>query len=411
MSKIFISYRRDDSADVTGRICDRLTQQFGREAIFMDVDSIPYGVDFRIHLDEQVAQCEVVLAVIGRDWMQLLDYSGRTRFNDPIDYVRIEIESALERQIPVIPVLVSGATIPLTERLPASLQTLPYRQFIEVRRDPDFHRDIDRLINQLKELSPGASGEVSLQNPEKTKQPIPAYPLISRVKAPPHKAPFEMVKVPKGPFLYAERRVREVIDYDYYIDKYPVTNTKYRAFILADGYGNQAYWSEEGWKWKTEKKMKVPQYWNNSEWNKADHPVVGVSWYEAEVYARWAGKRLPTEREWQKAARGEDGREYPWGNMCGENKCNSAEADLDHNHTTPVTQYPNGVSPYGCYDMAGNVWEWCVDWGDAEEKDSRVRHGGSWNNRPVYLCVSSRDWGDADYRDNSIGFRLVQDIL
>ena len=124
MSKILISYRREDSADVTGRIYDRLIQQFGRESVFKDVDSIPLGVDFRIYLDEQVAKCEVFLAVIGRDWMKNLGSTGKTRLDDPRDFVRIEIESALKRQIPVIPVLVSGATIPLAERLPASLQDL-----------------------------------------------------------------------------------------------------------------------------------------------------------------------------------------------------------------------------------------------------------------------------------------------
>ena len=118
MSKILISYRREDSADVTGRIYDRLIQQYGREAVFMDVDSIPPGVDFRIYLDELVAKCEVFLAVIGRDWIQHLSSAGRTRLDDPGDFVRFEIESALKRQIPVIPVLVSGATIPPAERLP-----------------------------------------------------------------------------------------------------------------------------------------------------------------------------------------------------------------------------------------------------------------------------------------------------
>ena len=148
---------------------------------------------------------------------------------------------------------------------------------------------------------------------------------------------------PKGPFLYGEKRVREVIDHDYWLDTYPVTNEKYRAFILADGYGSQAYWSTEGWKWKTRKNVTSPEYWNDRKWNKADHPVVGVSFYEAEAYAKWARKRLPTEREWEKAARGEDGREYPWGDEFDKDRCNSEEAGLEH--TTPVTQYPKGVSP------------------------------------------------------------------
>jgi Sulfatase-modifying factor enzyme 1/TIR domain len=407
MSKILISYRREDSADVAGRIYDRLIQQFGQEAVFKDVDSIPFGVDFRIHLDAQVAKCEVFLAVIGRDWMKKRGSKGKSRLEDPGDFVRIEIESALKRQIPVIPVLVSGASIPPAERLPASLQDLPYRNGIPVRPDPDFHRDMDRLIDQLKKLPSAVPGEVPSQSLVEAKHPIDVQPLIPRVEVPTREASFEMVKVQKKPFLYGEKRVRKVIDHDYWIDKYPVTNEKYRAFVLADGYGNQAYWSSDGWKWKTEENISSPEYWNDTEWDKADHPVVGVSYYEAEAYAKWAGKRLPTEREWEKAARGEDGREYLWGDEFDQEKCNSAETHLKH--TTPVTQYPNGVSPYGCYDMAGNVWEWCADWYD-KKKGSRVLRGGSWLGVPETLRVSNRFRNDAGSRYNFLGFRLAQDL-
>jgi formylglycine-generating enzyme required for sulfatase activity len=396
MSKVFISYHRDDSAHVTGRIYDRLTQQFDRETVFKDVDSIPMGVDFRVYLDEQVAKCEVFLAVIGQGWIKRRGSKGKSRLDDPRNFVRIEIESALKRQIPVIPVLVSGASIPLAEQLPTSIQDLSYRNGIAVRADPDFHRDMDRLIEYLKQ---------QIQGPQEKRQE-PVRPVIDPLRT---DTPADMVKVPKGPFLYGGDRVREVIDHDYWIDTYPVTNEQYRAFILADGYGNQAYWSEEGWKWKTKENIQSPKYWNNTKWNKADFPVVGVSFYETEAYAKWAGKRLPTEQEWEKAARGTDGREYPWGDEFDKKKCNSSEVAIEH--TTPVTQYSNGVSPYGCYDMAGNVWDWCADWYDEEQKDRRVVRGGSWYNGPGLVRVSYRARYTADFRYYDLGFRLVQDLL
>lgn len=215
-----------------------------------------------------------------------------------------------------------------------------------------------------------------------------------------------MVKVPKGPFLYGDEKTQATIEHDYWIDKYPVTNEKYRAFIQAGGYENQQYWSDDGWTWRTNKAITSPEYWNDATWNKGDHSVVGVNYYEVEAYAKWAGKRLPTEQEWEKAARGEDRRQYPWGEGFDKVRCNSSEAGIGH--TTPVTQYPNGVSPYGCYDMAGNVWEWCSSWFD-ESHYRRVLRGGSWHNAQEFLRVSNRGWSFAGYRFNFLGFRLVQD--
>lgn len=401
MSKIFISYRRDDSADITGRIYDRLIQQFGRDAVFKDVDSIPFGVDFRSYLDAQVAKCEVFLAVIGRDWMKKRGSKGKSRLEDAGDFVRIEIESALKRHIPVIPVLVGGASIPPADRLPPSLQDLSFRHGIAVRPDPDFHRDMDRLIGHLKRQNHG-------QNEPQTKPDIQAKDVLKETQSVASVARPDMVKVPKGPFLYGDERTRTVIDRDYWIDKYPVTNEKYRAFMSAGGYEKQQYWSFEGWKWKTENNVAAPEFWNDIKWNKADHPVVGVSYYEAEAFAKWAGKHLPTEQEWEKAARGEDGRQYPWGEEFDKSRCNSDESGIGH--TTSVTQYPNGVSPYGCHDMAGNVWEWCAGWYDNQKSGGRVLRGGSWLDSPGRVRVSERFYNLEDFRDFFIGFRLVQDF-
>ena len=121
------------------------------------------------------------------------------------------------------------------------------------------------------------------------------------------------------------------------------------------------------------------------------------------------GGETPTDRAGVgKGRTREDGREYPWGDKFDKNKCNSGEAAIGH--TTPVTQYPKGGSPYGCYDMAGNVWEWCANWFDEEKKDWRVVRGGSWSNLPKNLRVSNRFRTYANRRSNDIGFRLALDI-
>jgi hypothetical protein len=147
-----VSYRRSDNQDATGRIYDRLTAHFGKENIFKDVDSIPLGVDFRKHLSDVVGQCQLFLAVLGAKWLDVQDEAGKRRLDSPNDVVRIEIEAALARGIPVIPVLVGNARMPSEADLPPSLSPLAFRQGIDVRPDPDFHHDMDRLGSALQTL-------------------------------------------------------------------------------------------------------------------------------------------------------------------------------------------------------------------------------------------------------------------
>ena len=129
----------------------------------------------------------------------------------------------------------------------------------------------------------------------------------------------------------------------FYIDKYEVTNFQYKQFIDATG-------------------RATPAYWNDEKYNQPNQPVVGITWHDAVAYAKWAGKRLPTEAEWEKAARGIDGRRYPWGNEWDSLKCNSDIGGDGYQYTAPVGSFPAGVSPYGVMDMIGNVWEYTSDW-------------------------------------------------
>ncbi|MEI6179815.1 MAG: bifunctional serine/threonine-protein kinase/formylglycine-generating enzyme family protein [Chloroflexales bacterium] len=220
----------------------------------------------------------------------------------------------------------------------------------------------------------------------------------------------ELVKVPAGSFLMGssdadrqaqgdEKPQHSLNLPDYWIGKTPITNAQFRPFVDSDGYKNQAYWTAAGWAWRQAEKITQPSYWNDTKWNGPDYPVVGVSWFEAVAYCRWLSKqtgiafRLPSEAEWEKAARGPKGLIYPWGDTWDAKRTNSGESGLKQ--TTPVGQYPTGASPYGTLDMAGNAWEWCATQSDEpypyqledewqavylEADANRVLRGGSsWN--------------------------------
>lgn len=146
---IFISYRRSDSQDVAGRIYDALVYAFGTESVFKDVDAIRPGEDFRVAINSFLNQCDVVLVLIGGSWVDARSPNGSRRLDDPGDFVRIEIETALRRNISVIPVLVQNARMPSKKALPRSLHQLLFNNAVEIRPDPDFHRDMERLVSAL----------------------------------------------------------------------------------------------------------------------------------------------------------------------------------------------------------------------------------------------------------------------
>jgi len=155
-STIILSYRREDSAGVTGRIFDRLAQEFGADRVFMDIDSMPAGVDFHDHLQAILADCGALLVVIGKSWRS--QRKGQpARIMDPDDWVRIEVETALERAIPVIPLLIDGASLPGRDQLPESLWPLLRRNALPVDSGRDFHAQLSRLVRDLRlQLGPEA---------------------------------------------------------------------------------------------------------------------------------------------------------------------------------------------------------------------------------------------------------------
>lgn len=226
-----------------------------------------------------------------------------------------------------------------------------------------------------------------------------------------------MILIPAGPFImgsedgnYDESPEREVYLDAFNIDEYPVTNADYKKFIDETGYKVPyvgQVWSEK-YDWKD---RMYPE-------GKGGHPVILVTWQDAIAYCQWAGKRLPTEAEWEKAARGADGRIWPWGNTwdSGRLACSGS------GETMPVARYEQGKSPCGCFGMAGNVWEWTSDWYESlyfrnapsknptgpEKGDHKVLKGGAWIHGEFSVRCAMRFHKPLDYCDNYIGFRCAR---
>ena len=157
MPGVFLSYRRSDSQDVAGRIFDRLAERFSRFAVFKDVDSIPLGVHFPAYLEQVLSNSDAILVLIGPTWLTARDETGHARLENPDDFVRMEVETGLRLKTPTIPVTVSNAAMPAPAALPESLKALAEQNGQAVRPDPDFHRDMDRLIHHLAPLVQGQS--------------------------------------------------------------------------------------------------------------------------------------------------------------------------------------------------------------------------------------------------------------
>lgn len=214
-----------------------------------------------------------------------------------------------------------------------------------------------------------------------------------------------------------EARVFDVPNFA--LAKYPITNAQFERFIADNGYTTQAFWTAEGWKLKEKQGWKEPRYWADSKWNQPDCPVVGVSWFEAAAFCLWLSRKtgdnihLPTEQMWQRAAGGDEGLAYPWGNEWDGERCNNSVSPFSSDRTSPVTQYEGkGDSPFSIVDISGNVWEWCLtdyDTGNQDSKKSanrRVLRGGAWGlDDTEGFRADFRVRLNPDYWNDFIGFR------
>jgi iron(II)-dependent oxidoreductase len=267
--------------------------------------------------------------------------------------------------------------------------------------------------------------------------------------APPGSPVAAEVTVAAGPFVmgtddeawaYDNERPAHVVDLPgFRIDAAPVTNGAYAGFVADGGYDEPRWWTEDGWAWRTKADLRAPEFWRaegGGRWSRLrfgwredlplDEPVQHVCWFEADAYARWAGKRLPTEAEWEKAASwGPDGtkRRWPWGDAAPEGRANLGQS---HFRPAPVGAYRGGVSAYGCHQMIGDVWEWTSS--DFEPYPGfatfpyreysevffgsgyKVLRGGSWATSAQAVRPTFRNWDHAIRRQIFAGFRCARDL-
>jgi len=464
MADIFVSYRRDDSQWSAGRINDRLASEFSVRRVFFDTVTIEPGEDFVEVLGNKVGGCRVLLAVIGPNWLDMLE----RRLSEHNDFVRIEISEALKRGVRVVPVLIDGALTLPEARLPDDLKPLARRNAIWVRAQT-FAPDASALVEFLKrhldgpavsQAGPLAGASAVPGQPSPGSISIIVGPLKDRRSKQIHpgsgktdwfkdlpEGP-EMVVIPAGEFLMGsppdeigrDGNGREGPQHGvslakpFAVGRFAVTVGEFTAFVEATGHQmpNKMYTFENDvWEERENRSFRSPGFAQT-----ARNPVVGVSWEDAKAYSKWLSQksghayRLLTEAEWEYAARAGSVSPFWWGISIS-----TAQANYDGNHvygagkkgeyrkrTVPVDSFePN---PWGLYQVHGNVWEWCEDcwnpsyrgapddgsaWisGDAS---SRVLRGGSWLNFPVSLRSAYRLSNQPVYRNNRVGFRLARTL-
>ncbi len=355
MAHIFISYSHKDNEYTHGLA--RALEQKGF-SVWID-DRIDYGSQWPDEIEDHLDDSSALILIM----------TPRSRHSE---WVQNELSRAKAKKKRIFPLLLEGDVW-------LAVQTT---QYVDVRNG---QLPPPRFYEMVAEVVPKKVYEIDIG---------------------------QMVRIPAGEFLYGDEKKEHSLS-EYYIDVYPVTNAEYKNFVEAGGYDNKDNWTEKGWSLIQTVGHQKPRFWEDKEYgasNRPDHPVVGISWYEAWAYAKWAGKRLPTELECEKAARGVDGRKYPWGDTFDSSRCNTNESKIGS--TTSVTRYEAGKTPYGCYDMAGNVWEWTSTlWRGGEDPNaegSRVLRGGSWFNTAENARTSNRFRLDPVSRSNYFGFRCAK---
>jgi formylglycine-generating enzyme required for sulfatase activity len=431
MARIFISYRREQAAFVATAIHRELEKRFGKTSVFLDTHAIAGGSDFLDRIEREIRECRVVLVVMQEGWAEVTDASGRRRLDQPDDVVRRELELAIEQDKEIVPLLIDAARMPGPGRLPPSLAPLARRNGMQVRPGLDFQTDVERITRVIE---PAPRNRTVAVRTMAVMAMVAAAVTLAWIVWRPRQT---MVTVPAGSFIMG---CNQRVDHECAAEETPAHEVDLDAFSIDRTETTVAEYSEcvragactvEG--------VTLP-FWNGTDhpegqascnWGlegRSNHPMNCLTWEQARTYCAWAKKRLPTEEQWEKAARDRDGRKYPWGNDAYEtvgapvanvadeaaNRELSADWKIDGGYvegyddgyggTAPVGSFPAGASPYGALDMVGNVWEWV----DGGAPSGRVVRGGSWYDLPSFARTSSRDVVPAVNRLTIVGMRCAR---
>lgn len=470
---IFIGYRRDDTADVAGRIYDSMAQRFGRARIFKDVDNIGPGVDFGDYIKTVLPRCRVALMLIGPHWLDSKDEGGRRRIDDEHDWVRIEIETALAtRGVLVVPVLVNGARMPHGEEVPGSLRPLLRRNAAIIRRDPDFHDDVERLATALRasvntgvlDLSKiggsassagavprarsggrtplliggaiaaglalvavgfGASRWLPLQRQqaaeEQTATTEPAAQSAPEDEGQTQAAPAQSASTTPPEQTRVQEAARETErarppppSAQWFRDcaECPeMARIPGQAFAAGRYEVTFAQWDA------CVAAGGCNGYSPTDLWGRGNRPVIHVDWNDAQAYVRWLSQRtdrryrLLTSAEWEYAARAGTTTNFSWGDqdpVCDENARNGANFSA----CTDLRTRPVGSfqpNAFGLFDVHGNVREWVEDCDDSS-CSKRVLRGGALHYVAGALRSDFRFREDPGTRTYDVGFRVARTV-
>lgn len=437
--KIFISYRRADHADFVERIRDWFVVRYQRDHVFMDFDTIPPFVRFADFIRQKIHEADVVVAIIGPRWLEILQ---ERLAHDEEDFVPIELALALQAHKLVAPICIQDAPMPRRQDLPPDLQPLTDVNAVWLESGRQFLDNIERVMDALEQAlrwREDTPRQERTPHPEDVHRPKPrvgqaTQRLLDAIKDGALSATdraaaagglaktgdprpgigvwedgvpdIDWVAIPSGEFIYQEGE--KLVLPRFYIARYPVTRVQFQAFIDDPaGYRAVEWW--EG--------LVRPLYPPAISPGPENEPVTGVTWYEALAFCRWLTARLeysdavtlPTEFQWEKAARGIDGRRFPWGNDYHAGYANlnepSSSVLIALNRLAAVGIFPQSISPYGVHDLLGNVMEWCLD-DNTGESLRRVVRGASWLTPADEASAVRRLMRDGAQAQQDTGFRV-----